>query len=469
MKNAFTFIVLVLIAAAGCEKKQLSPGANLSFSADTVFFDTVFAVSGSATKTLLVYNTGRQSIIINHIGIPGGSSSSFRLNIDGESSNDLTNIEIAGKDSLYIFIDVQINPANTDSPYSVEDSIVFTSNNQTSNVHLQAWGQDVNLYSNTTIGDETWVKGKPYLIYGNLLIDTLKTLKIESGTRVLFHRNASVTVAGRLEVSGMSGSRVLFASDRLEADYSDVPGQWKGIRFLNTSSGNSLNYTDIFGTVSGVTIGENKATGQFSSVILNGLNISHTTVNAVTSYGSDLVLRNSVLAHCGRSLLASYGGGNLRVIHTTMHSVWDYGFRQTPLLFIDEKKLPGTFPGRSLNIEIGNSVLWGDRTWEADILPAAATYTGIYVLINSLLKIDTLGTPFSEFLDIRSPVPLENPRFIDPFKYDLRPDTLSPLIGSGSLVYKPEVPEDIRGVRREDYYPPDVGAYERKPGERKLK
>ena len=131
-----------------CEKYELyrSPDARLGFSTDTVFFDTIFTTIGSATRELKVYNTYDQPLEIEFIELAKGEQSVFRLNIDGLASSYAGDIEIPPNDSIYIFIEVTLDPNKQDSILVIQDSIVFSTNGNLQDIDLLAWGQDVHIF-----------------------------------------------------------------------------------------------------------------------------------------------------------------------------------------------------------------------------------------------------------------------------------------------------------------------------------
>ena len=57
--------------------------AKLAFTLDTVFFDTVFTTLGTVTKSFRIKNPHNQFVKIDEITLAGGSSSVFRVNVDG--------------------------------------------------------------------------------------------------------------------------------------------------------------------------------------------------------------------------------------------------------------------------------------------------------------------------------------------------------------------------------------------------
>ena len=83
---------------------------QLTFSCDTLTFDTVFTTLGSTTRQVKVYNHGKKTVRFKAVGLRGGHGSRFRTNIDGDTSMWVQNLEIAAGDSCFIFVRVNINP-----------------------------------------------------------------------------------------------------------------------------------------------------------------------------------------------------------------------------------------------------------------------------------------------------------------------------------------------------------------------
>jgi hypothetical protein len=89
MQFRFFYPIIAVLLLAGslvqCRKERLNEdsSAQLEFSNDTIFFDTVFSTVGSATQYLRVRNPYNESIRIDEIALESGSASQFRINIDG--------------------------------------------------------------------------------------------------------------------------------------------------------------------------------------------------------------------------------------------------------------------------------------------------------------------------------------------------------------------------------------------------
>jgi hypothetical protein len=461
-------IVLVFIAllSFACNKITSPDSTELFFSSDTILFDTVFSSIGSTTKELRVINRGNGRITLNRILLAGGQASQFRLNIDGEATFEKGNVEIDPGDSIFIFVDVKVDPSDKSSPIAVTDSIVFSIKNEIRKVQLLAWGQDIILINSMTIGTETWHKGKPYVVYNNVVIDTAETLTVDAGTRIYFHRNSSMIIAGNILVNGSADLNVLFGSDRLEKMYEDVPGQWKGIFVLNTSKGNNINHAVIRNTIYGIQMGEPVYSTDIPELKLYSSFIMHSTISGLSAMTGKIQAANCLIAHCGNYCLFLSAGGEFKFTQCTLFNRWDYGLRLTSLLYVEEKPEQSNALISPLKLDFNNCTIYGDNTSEIDIIPANNILTSNYYFDHCLIKLDTLNAKFWNRSDFPGTLINRNPLFLDVNQYDFRPDSLSPLIENGNPVYALEYPFDIRGISRNSAQP-DIGAFERVPGERK--
>ncbi|MBA2422309.1 MAG: hypothetical protein H0V61_03705, partial [Chitinophagales bacterium] len=122
--------LLVISILTSCRKDVIttSSSAKLSFSTDTLTFDTVFTTLGSTTLYFTVYNTNDQKISISDVHLAGGAQSIFRLNIDGQQVDQASEVEIPAHDSVYIFVSVTVDPTSENNPYVLYDSVIFQTN-----------------------------------------------------------------------------------------------------------------------------------------------------------------------------------------------------------------------------------------------------------------------------------------------------------------------------------------------------
>jgi len=282
---------------------------------------------------------------------------------------------------------------------------------------------------------------------------------VGAGTRIFFHNNAGMTVAGTLVTDGNFDKPVLFASDRTEKEYGDVPGQWKGIDFQDCSTGNLLINTEIRNAVIAVKI--TSIDDGNPDMKISGSKLMHNTVSSLVAQGADIECVNSLFAHTGFSTVSISEGGSCDFVFCTLANRWEYGYRQEPVLFIG--KGGGILPV----VRIINSVITGNLIDELVIDALSGEISGKIYADSSLIKTDTLKSQWwnsNAFIDVQTK---GDPRFIDESNWDLRPDTLSPLIDRAGRTEALLRPYDIRNMLRPTGVAPDIGAYERQPGEKK--
>ena len=177
MKATTFALILLSILTGTCltscidDDFTTNPSHVLAFSTDTVAFDTVFTTIGTSTRSFRIYNRNKKSLNISSIKLADAEHSGFHINVDGMSGDNFTNVEIRGKDSLYVFVEANIDPTNQDNPIFIIDSIVFVTNGVQQDVKLTAYGQDVIIKRGETFTTDTHLTDeRPYLIYDSLVV-----------------------------------------------------------------------------------------------------------------------------------------------------------------------------------------------------------------------------------------------------------------------------------------------------------
>ena len=96
----------------------------------------------------------------------GGSDSPFRINLDGESGIQFSNMEIRDDDSIYCFISATLDKQQSREPIPVTDSLVFIlESGITQKVQLLAYGQDIIILRGDSITiDRILTSEYPYYI-----------------------------------------------------------------------------------------------------------------------------------------------------------------------------------------------------------------------------------------------------------------------------------------------------------------
>ncbi|MGZ5303428.1 MAG: hypothetical protein ACXWDO_04900 [Bacteroidia bacterium] len=452
----FLFIIFSLISGS-CRKELFSddPSARLQFSTDTEHFDTVFVTIGSATKNFKVTNPHNQSVKISNIRLAGGENSAYRINIDGRATTLFQDYELAAKDSMYIFVEVTVDPNNQALPFVVEDSIMFETNGNTQKVILTAFGQNAHFFENEYLGcDTTWVNdGKPYVIYRSVAVSPACKLTIERGVKVYSHKGSGIFVYGTLEVNGTKDEPVIFRGDRLEKVYEDEPGQWYGIRFVPKSHSNKIKHAIISNAQVGIEVDSLPVIGLYNLEIEKSI-IRHMTVAGIVGFSSAIDGKNLLVHSCEQLTFLGELGGNYRFTHCTFENSNTKTSRRTPSFVISNAdffdEINNVLYSYDLNTEFRNCIIWGNLEEEmkfTKIGKGAFDTTFLYNFVKTK-DIQFNATNFRN----------KNPRLENTFKHQYHLNLNSPAINAGIKFPAIPVADDIIENPRDDK--PDAGCYE---------
>lgn len=454
-----------------------SSSLRLSFSVDTLRFDTVFTTIGTATKRLKIYNRNKEALTINSIELMNAANTGFRMNVDGESGNKINNVDIFAKDSMYIFVEVTINPLDDNKPMLIDDSIRFQFNGVTQYVRLEAIGQDVILWHGKRIdSDTTLTEGKPYLIYDSLYIAKNATLSMKKNVRLFFHSGAKVLINGRLDAVGTIDEPVVFRGDRLDNLYQSgnvpfdrVPGQWGGIEVAADSYDNNFENVRIRNSIYGVLFHESDPTRQ-KATFMNTV-VQNVTKEVLWAVNCKITANNSLFANSGGYTVRLLGG-NYDFLQCTianyMHSNWVTLPRKSTLLVANTGEnvhdRTVTYP---LNTSFANTIVAGNGPREL-MLSEASGVPFQYFFLNCLIKtaetddenfVNTIWNKDPEFKYIYSlETALEDPSLYYFYNFELSEN--SPAINKGSRQAAVALPFDLLGVSRRNDEGPDIGCFE---------
>ncbi len=463
-----------VIFLSSCKKDKITTDASakLKFSADTLLFDTVFTTIGSTTMQLKVFNPYSNKIKISSIRLAGGSSSQFRMNVDGMATTEINDVEIEAKDSIFIFVKVTVNPNNSNSPLIVSDSVLFMTNGNLQKVQLVAWGQNAYYYTpNYPAGNpwysvldcnSTWTNDKPHVIYGYAVVDSGCTLTIKEGTRVYMHKDAVLWVYkdGTLKVQGSLGNPVTFQGDRLEQYYKDQPGQWGKIWLSKGSCNNEINYAVIKNGYIGIhadTITDNatQPTLKLENTIIENMGAA-----GILAQGSWVDASNCVIGNCAQYAIVLNIGGKYDFRQCTVGNYWSLSNRVTPSIVLNNwyKDINSNIIARPLTkAYFGNCILYGSITDELllDSLTNGTPFS--YQFDHCLLKTGINASSPSHFINC---VLNSDPAFKDVSSNDYRLSSTSAAINKGLMSIAHIIPFDILRHNRTNDVAPDIGAYE---------
>lgn len=469
IKSLLVLIPLLTIALfnSSCKKDQFISKGNLSFSVDTLIFDTVFTTIGSTTQQFKIYNPDKKKgINIQEIELMGGASSPFRINVDGLKGTYHSNIDVEAGDSLFVFVEVTLGVNNQILPLVVEDSIRFRSNGKDQYVNLVVWGQDAYFHYKDIISplanDTTWANDKPHVIYDYAAVDSAKTLHIPAGTHIHLHKNSMLFVyKGALNIEGILDNEVVFEGDRLESFYEDVQGQWYGIYFQEALP-SSINYAIIKNGTAGVHVfSANETNTDYTVKITNTQILNHASYGVFLYTKSNelpnpaVKMENTILAKCTRNAFLVLEGGDFNI---NQCDILGYGdSKDQNIAFAIKNNFSrdgGVYVGAINEGKLYNSVVHGFQVDEfaLDTLNPQGAVPLAFDFKNNLIRKETPASS-SMFTGI---IWNQDPGFTDYTKYDFTFSTSSPLYQSG---FQTSVVKDILNNNRKN--PPDLGAIEK--------
>lgn len=426
---------------------ELAP-VNLRFSADTVYFDTLISTVTSITKRLRVYNDNAKAVTIANINI-SNSSNAFSIIVNGIDGNSFENTDLLAGDSLLILLKANLQDQNQDLPFVVEESLSFSTNGVLQNVPVIAWGQDAYfLRDSILVCNTVWKAGKPYVIYDNILIDTLCSLTIEPGTRIFSHIGSIFFVKGTIKAEGNAVAPILFTNDRFDNGFDNAPGQWGGIVFIEGSKANTLNFTHIRNARNGIWLGTPDE-DDIPDLIMQNSIIENTSGSGILSFTSDLTLTNCLINNCVEFNIAALAGGNYVFEHNTFANFGFGFFRSQPIMVLTNnlQLSDGSVLLDDLKATLTNNIIWGSQTEEVQL---AETGDKLFeVNVNGNL----IRSTFPEFTS--NNILNQDPLFIQPSEYNYRIDSLSPAINVGEDI---GILIDLDSLQRDNN--PDIGAYE---------
>lgn len=470
--KAFLVLFITGMVLVSCDKEEIittDPDVKLSFSTDTVIFDTVFSTIGSTTRYLMVHNTDKNRVKISSVRLAGGASSPYEINIDGVPATQWKDIEIPGEDSLYVFIRVTVDPNDENNPFIVSDSIVFETNGNVQDVDLVAYGQNAHFYTNTVYQMHgIWESDRPHVVYGFVIVDSSYSLTIQPGARVYFHKDAVLAVANEatLKVAGTFEEPVSFQGDRLDEDYQELPGQWGTIWLTAGSKNNQIDHAIIKNAVIGIRV-DTLGNSTQPTLKLSNTQILNMTGFGLQALGSHVVAANCVFANCGETAVFLGIGGTYDFRHCTIGNYYPYTARQSAslvmtnyyLLLNDMGQVNDTIARDLDSAYFGNCIVYGNKTEEITLARTPRAEFN-YLLDHCLLKTTKTSDPL-----ITGSIFNEDPLFTDYTINDYTLDTLlSPAVDAGlmeiitsSLI---NLVHDLNNNNRALDSAPDLGAYE---------
>lgn len=476
--------ILIILAAlpiicwiTGCRESTVSddPTLHLSFSVDSICFDTVFTTLGSSTQRVMVYNNNRNAIKIASVS---HKDNRFSINLDGE--NDITqlrDIQINGGDSLFLFIRATIDPQADDSPAWITDTIWFMVNGNRQGLPVEAYGQNVWIIRSRNGRSDcpdgiTFGGSRPYLIYDTIVATDVT---IEKGMTLYMHNTASIYVLGNLNAQGTLDAPILIRGDRTDKLFEKVPyshasGQWGGIFLQNDSASATyeLNHVDIQSGNIGLYCYSTDKNQRAKLTLLNSRIHNHAAYGLVLE-NTDATVINTEISNCAAYCIYSAGGTQM-FVHNTIASffgmpnsnlnIHNVSSQDVAAVYVDNlsKHLAET------NLSMHNCIVTGARKNNFVLAtPLPQYYSGH--ISNNYIKGDSLSSPNCQnntYAQDSDHVFVNTQYMYKEYKYyDFHLDSISAAIGIGdSIITKNCAPTDKDGISRLGC-PVDAGCYQK--------
>ncbi|MBM1107450.1 hypothetical protein JQC67_14950 [Aurantibacter crassamenti] len=498
----YSILVLVLlIIGNSCRKNfEYAPSAgNLEFSKDTVFLDTVFSNIGSSTYSLKVYNPTRDDIEIPSIRLQQGAQSGYRLNVDGVAGKSFENIPILAQDSMFINIETTFDASSRiENEILYTDKLLFDVDPDEQVVELVTLVKNaVFLYPNKnsegiketisldsepsengiviegfTLNDNQlqFTNEKPYVIYGYAAVPEGKTLTMDPGTRVHFHKDSGIFVksGGKIEINGslstdskLLENEVIFEGDRLEPQFNSIPGQWGALIIATGSTENTINHLTLNNATVGIKLHGNGDLNKPTLTMKNSQIQNSSNIN-LWAKSASIEAENLVLGSAGGQSLHCNLGGKYDFKHCTIANYWSNSFRQITAVYIDN--FFAEERADLINATFTNCIIYGSTSQELT-LASNETNTFNFSFINCLIKLGTSAQlENSELYDLdnqnlyQNNIYNEPVDFFDSFGGDFRINESSAANASAQQETAILVPVDILGKDRTQQ--PDIGAFE---------
>ncbi len=461
MKTKHIYIILIIISSiysVGCRKKNnllTENNIQLKFSVDTLLFDTIFPTISSVTKRFTVHNTYKNPIKISNTFLAGGNQSPFKINVDGQAGDEITDITIQAEDSIFIFAEVTLDQTNQNNPFIVQDSIGFIINGSKQYMQLVVWGQDAYFYQNEIISG-VLPTDKPHVIYGLAAVgfpgvDSNLTLTIPENAKFYLYNNASLLVyKSTLNINGTIDNPVTFNSTRNKGYYENISGQYAGIRLIS-SNNSTINYAEIKNANIGIQIDTLFNSGTPSLTLTNTTIYNSFIANIYANSGAYTIAKNCVFGNSEGYSGAFLNGGTYNFNNCTFAN---YNYSKTsPTIIIKNYFSDGftTYVRPIENSVFSNCVFDGVYDDEFDLDIDESTSISLNINYSSIKS--TLELPPVYFTNVYINLLCS---FVDPENYDYNLNSNSEIIDKGNVATAE--PFDINNTSRGAS--PDLGAYE---------
>ena len=471
----FLSLAVALMACNDDDSFSVSPSNLLTFSEDTIRFDTLFSTVPTATRTFWVYNKSGDGIRCSSVRLERGNQVGFRVNVDGiylgqANGYQSSEIEVRNNDSIRVFVELTTPNNGQEKPLFVEDNLLFVlESGALQKVNLNGHSWDADIREEIVVDDyQVLASEKPLVVRKGIQVKESGVLVIEAGTKVYFHENAGSLVDGQLMCKGTPEKNVVLRGDRLDnmfdyLPYDRVSGQWKGIHFSENSYSNVLEYTDIHSATDAI-VCDSSHLYKFK-LMLDGCIIHNCRGTGITAFSSQIYVKNTQVSNTLKDCVALYGGIT-NIIHCTLAQFYPFDAqRGAALLFSNhyldkDYQLEHLYCANSLITGYADDVLMGSRggdgvafnyNFDHCIIRTPEMTEGLERMKNIVWEepSDTISFGMKHFKEVDT----------EKLRYDFELAAVSAAINAGGTLDASHVQQVDRMGRRRDEKP-DVGCYE---------
>ncbi len=464
MKNFFLILIGLTLSCGvftSCKKDGFitSKDARLSTSADSLKFDTVFTVTGSVTKSFKILNNNDQKLLLSKIKLSSGLLSPYKMNVNGLATAEANNVEVAGNDSIYVFVTVTVNPTTANLPFILSDSIAINYNGLTKFVQLEAFGQNAVFIRNGLVtGNVTFTNTLPYVILGGLQISNDASLIINAGTKIYCHADAPIIVDGQMVCNGTKTQPIIFSGDRLDNPYKNFPASWPGIYFRGTSKNNLLQFTYVKNAFQAVVVLQPSVNVNPKLILKQSIIDNAFDVGLLCS-SSNVVAENCLFSNNGKNIFVEKGGIYFFTHCTIAAYSNNFVLHKNPAVYFSDADAANQTA--ALTATMRNCIIYGDAGFiENDFQTKKTGANGFTVNIDHSLyraTTDPANTLFTQ--SIKNVNPAFDSIDVTHQFYDFRitKNALAPGINKGiNTTLLKDLDDKNRNVGI-----PDMGAYEK--------
>ncbi|MBQ4355962.1 MAG: hypothetical protein II757_04795 [Bacteroidales bacterium] len=460
-----SILLAIVVSLSSCRKVDFDTDSALSFSTDTLTFDTVFTTVGSVTQNFRVYNPYNYDIKVD-IELAGGERSNFSINVDGVAGTFFRDVEIPAKDSIFVHVKVNVDPNDQRTPFLVTDSVVFYHGKTVQDVDLVAFGQNAHFivadqgsgslrYKIVAHEHEVthWTNDLPYVIYGGYAaVDSLGTLIIDPGTTIYFHSGAGLWVYryGNIQAVGTAEEPIVFRGDRMSQWYETDYSQWDRIWINEGTADNRFEHVEITHAFIGMQV---EALSEYlgGRTILRNCVIHHTYNSGLLARAARIVAENCEISDNGECS-AELHIGEYDFKHVTIANYYSHAVRNHPALYVATNYTDGyyNYVG-DLAASFTNCIVYGSRSEDGEVgLGLEDGMTAQVGFRNCLLRMPQESGLLHDC--IRN----QDPKFAAAADFDFTLTPESPAIDAG--LEGLGITTDLTGAPRDSH--PDIGAYE---------